>query len=423
MARLAAHLHLVAGAAGQRRRTGSRPGPGCRRCWSSVTTDSALPSLIRRHRPCPAPVSSRSSVVLPAPFGADDAEPVAAQHAQVQVAHDRPVVERLRHAFRHRHQLAGQPRAAGFQLQPLRAVHRVPPGLAQRLPARPAAHVALAPRGDAVAHPVLLPRDLPVELVPVALLLFQHLLAPAFEPPETLVEPTRAAAVQPHHAARQRLQQPAVVADHHHGRGRRQQLALPATRWSACPGGWSARPAAAGPGQGPGHGPAPPGAPPRRTADAGPRSRPARARTAVRRAMPGIVGPEPGPHVVQRGGMAGQVGLLRQRAQRGARLQEPRAGIRQQLAGRDAQQGRLARAVPPHQAQPLAGRHPEAGAVQQRRAAEGQPYVLEQKQGRRHGAVLADAARLRNTAAGCGYFAAVWCSACCRNNRSATCFC
>ncbi len=151
--------------------------------------------------------------------------------------------------------------------------------------------------------------------------------------------------------------------------------------------------------------------------------RPARARTAVRRAMPGIVGPEPGPHVVQRGGMAGQVGLLRQRAQRGARLQEPRAGIRQQLAGRDAQQGRLARAVAPDQAQPLAGRHPEAGAVQQRRAAEGQPYVLEQKQGRRHGAVLADAARLRNTAAGCGYFAAVWCSACCRNNRSATCFC
>jgi hypothetical protein len=43
------------------------------------------------------------------------------------------------------------------------------------------AHVALAPRRDAVAHPVLLGDDLAAELVLFALFLFEHLVAPFLE--------------------------------------------------------------------------------------------------------------------------------------------------------------------------------------------------------------------------------------------------
>ena len=60
-----------------------------------------------------------------------------------------------------------------------------------------AAHVALAPGGDAVAQPVLLARDLAAELVAVALLLLQDLVAPGLEGGEAAVDPPGHAAVEP----------------------------------------------------------------------------------------------------------------------------------------------------------------------------------------------------------------------------------
>ena len=53
--------------------------------------------------------------------------------------------------------------------------------LAQLLQQADAAHVALAPRRDAVAHPVLLGDDLAAELMLLALLLLEHLIAPFLE--------------------------------------------------------------------------------------------------------------------------------------------------------------------------------------------------------------------------------------------------
>ena len=58
-------------------------------------------------------------------------------------------------------------------------------------------HVALAPRGDAVAQPVLLAHDLAAELVLLALLLLEDRVAPFLEMREALVQPPRPAAVEP----------------------------------------------------------------------------------------------------------------------------------------------------------------------------------------------------------------------------------
>src|SRR5262249_32225641 len=76
-----------------------------------------------------------------------------------------------------------------------------------------AALVALAPRRHAVAQPVLLADDLALELVALALLFLQDLVAPSFEGGESLLQPSRRAAVEPDRRARQRLEESPIVAD------------------------------------------------------------------------------------------------------------------------------------------------------------------------------------------------------------------
>ena len=80
-----------------------------------------------------------------------------------------------------------------------------------------------------------------------------------------------------------------------------------------------------------------------------------------------------------------QIRLLRQIADGGARLGEAAAGIRLHQAGGDAQQGGLARAVAPDQAQPVAGRDRQSGAGQHRCGAKTEADILQQEQGWRHG--------------------------------------
>jgi hypothetical protein len=76
----------------------------------------------------------------------------------------------------------------------------------QRLQLADPAHVALAPAGDAVAHPVLFGDDSAVELVLIAFLLRQHRVAPFLEMGKAALEAARLAAVEPDRAARQRRQ-------------------------------------------------------------------------------------------------------------------------------------------------------------------------------------------------------------------------
>ena len=75
--------------------------------------------------------------------------------------------------------------------------------LAQLAQHADAAHVALAPRGDAVAHPVLLGDDLAAELVLLALFFLEHLVAPFLERRKAALDAPRDAAVEPHGRARE----------------------------------------------------------------------------------------------------------------------------------------------------------------------------------------------------------------------------
>ena len=133
------------------------------------------------------------------------------------------------------------------------------------------AHVALAPRRDAVAQPMLLVDDLPVELVarrappPRAAASRQ-----ASKSAKPLVEAARAAAVEPDRRARQVLQEAAVMADERRGPSAAiGEFASRAIRSPAGRDGWSARRAAGCRAPARARGRAPRGAPRRRRAAPG----------------------------------------------------------------------------------------------------------------------------------------------------------
>src|SRR3712207_5375754 len=81
---------------------------------------------------------------------------------------------------------------------------------------------------------------------------------------------------------------------------------------------------------------------------------------------------------------ATEAGLLRQAAQRRARLEEAGAGLRLHLAGGDPQQGGLARAIAPDQRHAFPGADREGGAGEERCRAEREVDVLEDQKGRGH---------------------------------------
>jgi hypothetical protein len=64
-------------------------------------------------------------------------------------------------------------------------------------------HIALAPRGDAVAQPILLSDDLAVELVLFAFFFRQNFVSPSLEIRKAAFDVACPSAVQPHRAARQ----------------------------------------------------------------------------------------------------------------------------------------------------------------------------------------------------------------------------
>ena len=92
--------------------------------------------------------------------------------------------------------------------------------------------------------------------------------------------------------------------------------------------------------------------------------------------------------IIAGGGIAAHIRLLRQVAHRGAGLDKHSAAISFHQPGRDLEQGGLARAVAPHQAQPVARPDAEFGAIQQALAAEFNGDVF-QVQKRRHAPLCA----------------------------------
>ena len=89
-----------------------------------------------------------------------------------------------------------------------------------------AAHVALAPSGDAVAHPMLFGDNLAVKLVLLFLFFGQQHVAPFLEMGKAALDASRAAAVEPDRRARQRRKKAPVMADDHQRGAARVEIAL-----------------------------------------------------------------------------------------------------------------------------------------------------------------------------------------------------
>ena len=122
---------------------------------------------------------------------ADQAEPVAALDARREILDDGQLAKALGDALGLDHQLAGFGGVARGHRRHALGAAMAAEALAHRLQFAEPAHVALAPRGHAVAQPVLFAHDLAAELVLLALLFLEHRVAPRLEMRKALVEPAR----------------------------------------------------------------------------------------------------------------------------------------------------------------------------------------------------------------------------------------
>ena len=131
----------------------------------------------------------------------NDADAVAARDADGEVADDGPSFIGLAEVFGLDHQHARRVGGGGSERGFTGRAGIGAALLAKRLQGAEAADIALAPRGDAVAQPMLFGDNLAVELVLVALLLGQHFVAPGFEGAKAALDAARLATVEPHRAA------------------------------------------------------------------------------------------------------------------------------------------------------------------------------------------------------------------------------
>ena len=167
---------------------------------------------------------------LPGAVRTDDADPIAAGDFRAEVAHDGHAAIALGDMPRLDHL---PPRLACLlqrQLHLLRGafLSRAPPLVSERDEPIETAHVALPPRAHAVAEPMLLLHDAPLELVARGLLLVEDRIAPGLEGGEALVEAPRGATIEPDGRSREGLEEAPVVADEHEGRAGRLELGFEA---------------------------------------------------------------------------------------------------------------------------------------------------------------------------------------------------
>ncbi len=314
----------------------------------------------------------------------DDADAVAALDADREIADDRAVAIALADPFGLDDQRAGRRRRTGGDGGIAGAGAIGAALFPQRLQLSDPAHVAFAPAGDAVAHPVLLGDDPAIELVLIAFLLRQHRVAPFLEMSEAALEAPRQPTVEPNRETRQRRKEAPVVADKHHRGAAGIEIALQPFdgRQIEMIGRLVEK------------------------QNIGRRREHARQRGAARLAagemrrifVPGeaelfeenprrmgiVVRPQPGLDISQRRREALEIRLLRQVAHQGSWLHENRAAIRLDEPGRDLQQRRFARAVAPDQRHALTGRNGQFRTREKRGPAECQCDVFELKKWRSH---------------------------------------
>ena len=223
----------------------------------------------------------------------------------------------------------------------------------------------------------------------LAFLLFQHFVAPRFEMGEAAIHAPRAPAVEPGDAARHRLEQPPVMTDHHDAGARCGQFALePFDAGQVEMVGRFVEQQQVGRGRERLHDRSAARLAARQTARIFVTGKPGLLQQ--RPCAVGIVAwPKSRLDICQHAWAIAEIRLLGQVPNGGARLHEAPSVEGGEQAGRDLEQGGLARAVAADQADALAGAHGEFGAVEQRSPTEGEMYVLERKKGRRHGRLVA----------------------------------
>ena len=217
--------------------------------------------------------------------------------------------------------------------------------------------------------------DLAVELVALELLLLELHVAPGLERAETLIEAAGAAAIEPDRGAGQVGKQPLVVADQRQRRAAIREVRLqPFDRdqievigrlveqqdlglRAQDPDQRRAARFAAG-----------------ETAGIGVRIDPELGHHGSRRIRIVEIA-KPGKDIVERGGEAGHVRLLRQIGEARGRLDEAASPVSRHLARGDAKQGRFARSVAPDDGDPVASGNRQLRPVQKRRAAEREASV------------------------------------------------
>ena len=159
-------------------------------------------------------------------IGTDDADPAAAHDARRKIVDHHPLAKRLVDIFGlddhgartaplgHRHFYRALWAAIILDL------------LAQAAQQIHAPHIALAAGGDAIANPVFLGSDLARQLVLFLFLLLEEIIAPGFKHAKALIDAPGLPPVDPHSAAREIGEKPAVVADEHQGRAQRFEFAF-----------------------------------------------------------------------------------------------------------------------------------------------------------------------------------------------------
>ena len=301
---------------------------------------------------------------------AHDADAVAADDAGGEIPHDEAFAIGLGDALGRDDEVARPGRLARGHAHPALRAHAFAPLRAQRVQVLEPPDIALAPRRHAVAQPVFLPHDLARELVRLALLVLQDLVAPFLEMREAAFEPPRRAAIQPDHRARQAFEEAPVMADQHQGGIERGQFPFQPfdRRQVEMVGGFVQQQDV--------------GTRRERAREGGAARLPARERGGrllaghaelfqqVARAVMVVRRAEPRLDIGEDGREGREVRLLFQVAQRGAGLEEARPALGLDDAGGDLQQRGLARPVAPDEREALPGCHGQARGLEQAGAAE-----------------------------------------------------
>ncbi len=163
---------------------------------------------------------------FPGPVGTDDTHAAASENTDREILDDGPLTEEFRNLLGLHHHRAGRTafgnRHFDVALRPAIIAHL----LAQAREQIHAAHIALAARGDAIAHPMFFRRDLAGQLVLFLLFLFEEVVAPGLKSCKALIDPACLTPVDPDRRARQIGKKPPVVADQHQCRAQRFELAF-----------------------------------------------------------------------------------------------------------------------------------------------------------------------------------------------------